>query len=245
MRLTLALALLALASCSSDPAPPTDAGPADTGRVTDMGADTGPGDTGVDAPRDTTPTIDDPPVTDTGPVADASEDGATGDAGRVYPSGPYGSREGALFEPFALPGCNLSVGSDGWRFDQDDFWSSRATVLMLVAAWCGTCQREAAATEQELVQAYRGRGVRIVHVLVQDDQRRAANAETCAAWVARGGLTVPVLIDAQFVTQPFVPMSAFPGAVVIGADGRILARFHGNPTIAPIRAALDTALSTP
>ena len=243
-------AIFALAACSSDPAPPTDAAPDDTGAAVDLGSDTGAADAGIDVPTDTgtdaAPTIDDPPVADTGPEADAMPgDGAAGDGGRMYPQGPYGSREGALFEPFALPGCNLPAGSDGWRFDQDDFGTSRATVLMMVAGWCQTCQQEAAATEQELVQAYRGRGVRVVHVLVQDDQRRAATAETCAAWVARHSLTVPVLIDAQFVTQAFVPMAAFPGAVVVGADGRILARSFGNPTLGAIRAALDSALSTP
>jgi len=73
MRFTLALAALALAACSSDPAPPADAGQ-DVGG--DLGTDTGSAvDTGIDAPRDTTPTIDDPPVvTDTGPVVDTRGD---------------------------------------------------------------------------------------------------------------------------------------------------------------------------
>jgi len=71
MRFTLALAALALAACSSDPAPPADAG---QDVAVDLGGpDTGPVDTGIDAPRDTGtdrgPPIDDPPVvTDTGPV---------------------------------------------------------------------------------------------------------------------------------------------------------------------------------
>lgn len=72
MRYFAALALLA--ACASDPAPAGDAG-ADTGPTADLGADAGtPGDLGA---GDTTPTIDDPPVTDTGPAVDAAQ-GDTG-----------------------------------------------------------------------------------------------------------------------------------------------------------------------
>lgn len=77
MRFAL-LAALTLAACSSDPAPPTDAAPADTGVAVDLGSDTGAADTGqaVDADTDTGPTIDTPPVTDTGPTADTADAGA-------------------------------------------------------------------------------------------------------------------------------------------------------------------------
>jgi len=79
MRYLAAFALLA--ACASDPSPPTDAGQ-DVGA--DLGIDTGPAvDTGVDAPRDTTPTIDDPPVTDTGPVVDAGHEDTGSDVVRV------------------------------------------------------------------------------------------------------------------------------------------------------------------
>lgn len=77
------LAALTLAACSSDPAPPVDAGPADTGTAADLGA---PVDTGIDVPRDTGtdqgPPIDDPPVvTDTGPAADTGNDTGPTDTG--------------------------------------------------------------------------------------------------------------------------------------------------------------------
>lgn len=84
MRFAFALTLtLTLAACSSDPAPPVDAGPADTGTAVDLGA---PVDTGIDVPRDTGndqgPPIDDPPVvTDTGPAADTGNDTGPTDTG--------------------------------------------------------------------------------------------------------------------------------------------------------------------
>lgn len=79
MRYLAAFALLA--ACASDPALPTDAG---QDVAVDLGGpDTGPVDTGTDAPRDTTPTIDDPPVTDTGPGVDASQGDTGADVVRV------------------------------------------------------------------------------------------------------------------------------------------------------------------
>lgn len=82
MRFAFALTLT-LAACSSAPAPPVDAGPADTGTAADLGA---PVDTGIDVPRDTGtdqgPPIDDPPVvTDTGPAADTGNDTGPTDTG--------------------------------------------------------------------------------------------------------------------------------------------------------------------
>lgn len=73
MRFAL-LAALALAACSSDPAPPTDAAPADTGVAVDLGSDTGAADTGqaVDASIDAgqpadTGAVDTGAALDTGP----------------------------------------------------------------------------------------------------------------------------------------------------------------------------------
>lgn len=75
MRFAL-LAALALAACSSDPAPVTDAG-VDTGPAADLGADVGTADAAsADTGTDTGPTIDTPPVTDTGPTADTADAGA-------------------------------------------------------------------------------------------------------------------------------------------------------------------------
>ena len=73
MRFAFALALT-LAACSSDPAPPTDAAPDDTGAAVDLGSDTGAVDTGpaVDAGIDAgqpadTGAVDTGAALDTGP----------------------------------------------------------------------------------------------------------------------------------------------------------------------------------
>jgi hypothetical protein len=74
-------AVFVLAACASDPSPPVDAG---QDVAVDLGTDTGAAtDTGTDAPGDTTPTIDDPPVTDTGPEVDAGQGDTGADVVRV------------------------------------------------------------------------------------------------------------------------------------------------------------------
>lgn len=74
MRFAL-LAALTLAACSSDPAPPTDAG-TDTGAAVDLGDSV---DTGIDVPRDTGTDLglapETPGLPDTGPAVDADDAG--------------------------------------------------------------------------------------------------------------------------------------------------------------------------
>jgi len=194
---------------------------------------------------DTTPPANNP--VDAGVVADTGTAPAT-DAGptQTYPAGPYGSRVGALFEPFGLTACNREGADASWRFDQSGFWDNQLTIIMISAMWCIPCQNEAMQVERELVQRYEGRGVRFVQVLVQDPQRRAINNSQCNTWVNRYQLSFPVLMDPQFITQPFVPMAAFPGNVIVDRRGRIRWREYGSERgLVSIREAIDEVLANP
>lgn len=232
-----------------DAAAQTDAAAADAGR--DVGIDhlPTPPDSAVDAGTDAQfDAAADAPL-DAAPEdrGDAPHADVASDIGHVpYPSGPYGSRVGAVFEPFALTACNREGDAARWRFDQADFRDNRLTLLMISAMWCIPCQNEAMQVERELVQRYAGRGLRIVQVLVQDPQRRAITPAQCTTWVSRYGLSFPVLMDPQFVTQPFVPMGAFPGNVLVDAQGIIRWREYGSENgLRNIREAIDAVLSPP
>ncbi len=184
---------------------------------------------------------------DAGTVADTGTTPPV-DAGPVqaYPEGPYGSRVGALFEPFALTACNREGAEAAWRFQDSGFWDNQLTIIMISAMWCVPCQNEAMQVERELVQRYEGRGVRFVQILVQDPQRRAINNSQCNTWVNRYRLTFPVLMDPQFITQPFVPMAAFPGNVIVDRRGRIRWREYGSERgLVSIREAIDEVLANP
>ena len=193
---------------------------------------TGPSTTGPDAATvdvvATDAAVDNAPATDTAPA-------------NVYPAGPYGSRTCARFQPFTLNTCDGTP----WRFDQDDFFTSEATVVIIGAGWCVPCQMEARQIETEL-GPYRDRGVRIVQVLVQNPDRTAITGAFCNTWVSRYGLTIPELMDPEQALQPYYPGLAFPGNLIVDRRGLIRYRAYGTETgLTAIKAALDDVLANP
>lgn len=190
----------------------------------------------IDSP--VTPPADVPAVSD---ASVAPADTSTPPA-LTYPAGPYGSRICARFEPFTLQRCD---GTD-WHFDGDDFFDAPATVIIISAGWCVPCQMEAAILERELIQPYADRHVRFVQLMVQNPDRRAVTGAFCQTWVDRYGLTFPELMDPDFISQPFVPMTAFPGNVIVDRQGRIRFREYGTSAgLGNIKTALDNILANP
>lgn len=188
---------------------------------------------------------------DTGVVAAQDVPETPADAGstmmtETYPAGPYGARIGALFEPFSLTACNRTGDEATWRFDQPDFFTSNVTVVTVSAGWCVPCQMEARQMEAEIVQRYAGMGVRLVQVLVQDAQYRAIDRPFCNTWVARYGLTFPVLMDPTNVMGIYYPRGAFPANIVIDRRGRIRAQEYGSETgLSRIRMHIEDVLANP
>ncbi len=175
------------------------------------------------APTDTTAAVDAPATTN------------------VYPPGPYGSRTCARFEPFTLNRCDGTP----WSFNQDDFFTSSATVVIISAVWCVPCQMEARQIESQL-GPYRDRGVRIVQILVQNADHTAITSGPCQAWVDRYQLQIPELMDPEQRLQPYYPGLAFPGNIIVDRQGRIRYRAYGTETgLTAIRSALDDVLANP
>jgi hypothetical protein len=188
-----------------------------------------------------------PPPADAAPPSPAADAESTPPRAEGYPLGPYGTGIGAVLEPFTLQNCNAEGGATApWRFDGPDFFTSQLTVLIISAAWCVPCQREAAVLERTLIEPFRGRGVRFVQVLVQNADYSPISLPTCRNWVSRYGLSLPELMDPTFITSPFVPRSAFPGNVIIDRRGRIRWREYGSDTgLSSIRTAVEEVLGHP
>jgi hypothetical protein len=186
-------------------------------------------------PPDVPAAVDLPP-----PARDVS----TGDP--TYPAGPYGSSVGRLFQPFSLTACNREGADATWRFDGPDFFTNQLTVISIAAAWCVPCQRETMQLQEQIITPYAGRGVRFVQLLVQNTDGSAISPATCRGWAARYGVTTPELMDPAFVTQRFVPMSAFPAAVLVDRCGTIRWRqYSADSGLFAMRAAIDDALAHP
>ena len=76
--------------------------------------------------------------------------------------------------------------------------------------------------------------------------REAISASTCRAWATRYGLSFPELMDPMFITQPFVPNTAFPGNIIVDRCGRIRWREYGSENgLTSMRTAIDEVLADP
>lgn len=191
-------------------------------------------------PTDAGVTVDTPPAPADVQVTPPTD---TGPAPMTYPAGPYGIGIGAIFEPFTLHACNTD---QDWRFDGPDFYTSNLTVVSIAAGWCVPCQRESSQIQAQIIDRYRGMGVRFVQILVQNPDRTAITSSFCNTWATRYGITFPELMDPRFVTQPYVPMTAFPGNVIIDRQGRIRWREYGaDMSLSSIRNAIDDVLARP
>ncbi len=197
------------------------------------------------APQDSGTAVIDAGAADTGaPEADAGA--APADTGPSYPAGTYGSSVGALLRPFQLTACNREGEEANWDFAGNGFFGARLTLISIAAGWCVPCQNETMQIEREVVQRYADRGVRVVQLLVQNPDRSAVTPAFCRTWANRYNLTIPELMDPTFITQPFVPNTAFPGNVIVDNCGRIRWREYGSDRgLASIRNAIEEVLADP
>ena len=132
-----------------------------------------------------------------GGVPKACED-ATVAADFVYPEGPYGTKVGDRFAPFALMDC------DGKPVKFSDVLGSGSLALVVVAAgWCAPCVAESKGIEVEYYERYCERGLRVVQVLYEDEDGNPAGPLFCQKWKGRFGLAFPVVIDPDFTFKKY------------------------------------------
>lgn len=168
------------------------------------------------------------------------------DTGPTYPPGPYGTTVGQRVQPFALVACNRSGADATWRFDQADFFASDVTVVLVVAGWSVPDQMLSRQLEAEVVRFYAGRRVRLVQVLAQDANRQPANASFCNTWVARYGLSIPVLVDAANTLGVYNRLGAFPVTLVVDRNARLRYLEYGaSEGLTGLRAQIDDVLANP
>jgi hypothetical protein len=159
------------------------------------------------------------------------------------PGEPYGTSMGRNFRPFTLNRCDGTsfsfYGSEG------GYCESTFTVLTMAAGWCGPCIVESQQLEAEIVDGYADRGVRVVQVLIQDENYEAPSAEFCQGWVDRFGLSNPVVMDPTQITQIYFPAGSLPATLIVDREGVIRHREYGTSTgLRTITAALDALLAS-
>ncbi len=156
------------------------------------------------------------------------------------PEGPYGTSTGRVLEPFTLQQCD---GTD-YSFYNQDWCDSTLTVISIAAGWCGPCIVESSQLTERVTEAYRDQGVRVIQILVQDEDFRAPTLSYCEGWVDRFGLTNIELIDPDQITQIYFPGNSLPSTIIVDSEGVIRFRENGaSEGLVSLTSKLDELLA--
>ncbi len=162
----------------------------------------------------------------------------------------FGTLRGSSFQGFTLNRC------DGTPFDfyGESYCSPEHTftVISIAAGWCHPCQVESDLLTSNVVNVYGPLGVRVVQILVQDENGNPPDAAFCDFWTTAHGLTVAPnaagvgnyeLLDPAQITNRFFPDNALPSTIIIDSDGVIRFWEDGaSESLASMTAELDRLL---
>ncbi len=96
----------------------------------------------------------------------------------------------------------------------------RPLLINVWASWCGPCRQEMASLER-LAWHDAARGFDIVGISTDDD------ADAARAWLRATNATLSHFIDSKLRLETLLGASRLPLTVLVGADGRVLARIYG------------------
>lgn len=157
----------------------------------------------------------------------------------VYPSGPYGTEVGELFEDITLDDCDGNPVTFG-----DILGQSQLTLFNIGAGWCQPCVEESQKLDADVFRAFCGRGLRVVQVLFQDEDAEVATKLFCSDWRQQFSLSFPVLVDPLFATGKYFQsvQSQTPINFLIDTNGEIVFKETGTPA-GDLPQRIDSMLS--
>jgi peroxiredoxin len=123
-------------------------------------------------------------------------------------------------------------------FDSRDALEKKVVVVRFQASWCRPCAREGPALER-LYERYRRRGVEVIGVQVQDT---AADARR---FLHDHGATYPAGLDPRLTVANRFGLKGTPYTVVIGRDGKVVTRIHGESAVRQLPRILEPLLQPP
>jgi peroxiredoxin len=135
---------------------------------------------------------------------------------------------------FTLPGL------DGSKVKLADH-KGKVVLVYFWATWCPYCRRELPAGIERVSRERKRQPFAVLAVNIEEPK------DLVASWAKGAGVTVPVLLDYDGAVAREYRVTATPTTVVIGRDGRLVARAAGireweGPTG---RALLDALVAAP
>jgi hypothetical protein len=191
--------------------------------------------------RDTPDGVDSGPIEiDSGPAPVDARDPALPSCDYPQPGPIYGTDIFRPFRPFELEQCDGTP----YNFYNQEFCDSTLTVISIAAGWCGPCIYESMNLTEQVTEMYRAQGVRVIQVLVQDEDYNEASGAYCQAWVDRFELTNVELVDPTGATQIYFPGGSLPSTIIVDREGIIRFREQGaSKGLVSLRAKLDELLA--
>ena len=132
----------------------------------------------------------------------------------------------------AAPGFRVRLLGSPRSFDSRDMIGKKVLVLRFQASWCKPCVNEAAALAR-VVERYRGRGVEVLAVHVQD------TAVDAQRFVREQNVAYRVALDPRLTIANSFGFRGTPYTVVVDRGGEMVARLHGESAVNRLPRILD------
>lgn len=136
----------------------------------------------------------------------------------------------------AAPGFRARTLDGKRTIDSRELIGKKIVVVRFQASYCKPCAKESPALGR-LADRYRGRGVDVLAVHVQDT---AADARR---FVTANKATYPVALDPRLTLGNRFGFKGTPYTVVIDRKGEMVARIHGVSAVARLPRILDELLA--
>jgi cytochrome c biogenesis protein CcmG/thiol:disulfide interchange protein DsbE len=143
----------------------------------------------------------------------------------------------ALAAPSA-PAFTLKLLNGTGTYDSRNQIGKRIVVVRFQASWCKACREEAAGIERTW-QKYKGRGVDVVGIEVQDSTPDALR------FLQAYGATYPAGLDPRLTIANRFGVKGTPYTVVISKRGEVVARIRGRGGEASLTRILDPLVKAP
>ncbi len=134
------------------------------------------------------------------------------------------------------PYTDFTIESNGKSVKLSDYIKpDRYTLVDFWASWCGPCKRAIKGLKENYADL-NAKGLDIVGVAVWEDP-----AET-EKWLKDNPLPWQIILDAQKVPTDIYAVKGIPTLILIGPDGKILARSHSDEEVLE---AFNAAIAAP